>query len=168
MPLLASATTDPAAHADPGVAAGRRVETILLATDLTSASSAATNQAIDLAIRLDARLLLVTVMEPAKAGPGRRGVSPEIREARNRQAHAIAQSAWETGAKASYLVWEGDAGDGIIEAARAEGADLIVVGTHSRTTVGRFILGSVSDHVVHRAGCAVLVVRPPDDGPPDD
>ncbi len=141
-----------------------RIETILLATDLTGASSAATDEAIDLAVRLDARLLVVTVLEAPKAGGARRGTSVELREGRVLQAQAVVNAARAQGADASFLVWEGDAGDGIVAAAQAEAADLIVVGTHGRGTVGRFLLGSVSDHVVHRAGCPVLVVRAADEG----
>ena len=95
-----------------------RVETILLATDLTGASSAATDQAIDLAVRLGARLLVVTVMEPAKGGVARRGVRPETREISARQAQAVVNEARAAGAD-SFLVWEGDAGDGIVAAAAA-------------------------------------------------
>jgi nucleotide-binding universal stress UspA family protein len=140
-----------------------RIETILLATDLTGASSAATAQAIELAVRLDARLLVVSVLETVKGGATRRGVRPEVRESRAKQVQGVVGEARAAGAHASYLVWEGDAGDAITAAAEAEGADLIVVGTHGRSTVGRFLLGSVSDHVVHHATCPVLVVRPPDD-----
>jgi universal stress protein A len=46
----------------------------------------------------------------------------------------------------------------IIRAAARDKADLAVVGSRGRTGV-RHILGSVSHAVVHRAGCAVLVVR---------
>jgi nucleotide-binding universal stress UspA family protein len=140
-----------------------RIETILLATDLTGASSAATAQAIELAVRLDARLLVVSVLETVKAGVARRGVRPEVRDVRARQIQNVVGEARAAGARASYLVWEGDAGDAITAAADAEGADLIVVGSHGRSTVGRFLLGSVSDHVVHHATCPVLVVRPPDE-----
>jgi len=142
-----------------------RIETILLATDLTGASSAATAQAVDLAVRLDARLLVVSVLETVKAGVSRRGVRPEAREVRAKQVQGVVSEARAAGAKASYLVWEGDAGDAITAAADAEGADLIVVGSHGRSTVGRFLLGSVSDHVVHHASCPVLVVRSADDEP---
>jgi len=37
--------------------------------------------------------------------------------------------------------------------------DLLVVGSHGRKGLGRFLLGSVSHGIVHRAGCSVLVVR---------
>jgi nucleotide-binding universal stress UspA family protein len=143
-----------------------RLETILLATDLTPASSAATAEAVELAVRLGARLLVISVLETVKAGVTRRGIRPEVREVRARQVQAVVTQARAAGANASYLVWEGEAGDAITAAAEAEDADLIVVGSHGRSTVGRFLLGSVSDHVVHHAGCPVLVVRPRSDEDP--
>ena len=44
-------------------------------------------------------------------------------------------------------------------AADAECADLIVVGSHGRSGVTRFLIGSVSDYVVRNAHCPVMVVR---------
>jgi len=46
----------------------------------------------------------------------------------------------------------------IVDIAASEGVDLIVMSTHSRTGIDRFILGSVAEHVVARAPCPVLVV----------
>ena len=43
--------------------------------------------------------------------------------------------------------------------AGASGHDLIVVGSHGRKGVDRFLLGSVSHGIVHRANCSVLVIR---------
>jgi nucleotide-binding universal stress UspA family protein len=37
--------------------------------------------------------------------------------------------------------------------------DLIVIGSHGRKGFERFLLGSVSHGIVHRAGCSVLVIR---------
>ncbi len=145
-----------------------RIGTVLLATDLTAASSTATEQAIDLAIQLGARLLIVNVMDLGRGGllRHREPIRPvEERRDRAEVAQEIAERARISGADATFLVWEGDVGDGILAAAEAEHADLIVVGSRGRSGVGRSLLGSVSDLVVRRARCPVLVVRPdPVDG----
>jgi nucleotide-binding universal stress UspA family protein len=53
----------------------------------------------------------------------------------------------------------GRAADGIVDRARREAADLIVVGARGVGNVRRFLLGSVSARVVSHAPCAVLVVK---------
>lgn len=47
----------------------------------------------------------------------------------------------------------------IVGLAEDVGADLIVVGSHGRSTIGRLFLGSVSEGVLHGARCEVLVAR---------
>ena len=47
----------------------------------------------------------------------------------------------------------------IVQLASDLEADLVVVGTHGRTGLARFLLGSVAEGVVRRAPCPVLVVR---------
>ena len=51
-----------------------------------------------------------------------------------------------------------DPADGLVGAAKKIGADLIVMGTHSRGPLARVALGSVAGTVVHHAPCSVLVV----------
>jgi nucleotide-binding universal stress UspA family protein len=59
----------------------------------------------------------------------------------------------------------GAAWDQIVAVARQDRAvDLIVMGTHGRTGLKHVLLGSVAEKVVRHAPCAVLVVRPPDNG----
>ena len=41
----------------------------------------------------------------------------------------------------------------------SKGVDLVVVGSHGRAGMDRFLLGSVSHAIVHRVACPVLVVR---------
>lgn len=52
----------------------------------------------------------------------------------------------------------GDTADGIINCSKDFEADLIVIGTHSRTGIDRFLMGSVAEHVVRHSEIPVLVV----------
>jgi nucleotide-binding universal stress UspA family protein len=139
-----------------------RYETILLATDGSPASEPASDQAIDLATQIGARLLVVSVVasarQPSEAS-GAQGRPSETREMLSSAAQAIVQKARAAGAEATFLVWEGAAGEAIVAAADSESADLIVVGSHGRSGVSRFLIGSVSDYVVRHAHCPVMVVR---------
>ena len=92
----------------------------------------------------------------------------QVRTLREIAAQELVQRGRRIGIAVSFLIWEGDPGEAIIEAARSERADLIVVGSHGRSGVGRFLIGSVSDHVVRHAPCPVLVVRQGVDGTVDE
>jgi len=50
----------------------------------------------------------------------------------------------------------------ILNKAGAEKVDLIVIGTHGRVGVDRFLFGSTAEKVVRKAVCPVLTVRPPE------
>ncbi len=56
------------------------------------------------------------------------------------------------------VVEVGDAAAAICQVAERLGVDVIVVGSHGRTGLARMFLGSVSEHVVRHAPCAVLVI----------
>jgi nucleotide-binding universal stress UspA family protein len=139
----------------------RPISKILLATDLTGASREATERAIDLAARLDARLLIVNVLEKGRlSGNGSHDRVDQARLERETHLVELVRQAREGGVIAEFLVWDGDAGTSIAEAAEAEEADLVVVGTRGRSGAERMLLGSVSDHVVRHVESPVLVVRP--------
>jgi nucleotide-binding universal stress UspA family protein len=55
-------------------------------------------------------------------------------------------------------VEHGSAPLAIVDYAAKHGVDLIVIGTHGRTGMGRLLIGSVAEKVVRHATCAVLVV----------
>ncbi len=65
------------------------------------------------------------------------------------------------GFKVSTAVEEGDPKARILDAAKAWPADLVVLGSHGRTGLNRFLLGSVSDAVARHAPCSVQIVRIP-------
>jgi nucleotide-binding universal stress UspA family protein len=59
------------------------------------------------------------------------------------------------------VVQEGTAPDSILSFAQTQKADLIVMGTHGRRGFDLLMLGSVTDRVMRKATCPVLVVRNP-------
>jgi nucleotide-binding universal stress UspA family protein len=63
------------------------------------------------------------------------------------------------GLRASVISRIGAPDEVLASAAHDEHADLVVVGTHGHSGVGRFLLGSVANATVRRAPCDVLVVR---------
>ena len=60
---------------------------------------------------------------------------------------------------ARLIVKVGDARAEILDHARAEATDLIVMGTHGRGGVGHLFLGNVAERVVRAASCPVMTVR---------
>ena len=56
---------------------------------------------------------------------------------------------------------DGDVPAQIVEVAQETGADLIVMGTHGRTGLGRLLLGSVAEQVLRSAPCPVLTLKAP-------
>jgi nucleotide-binding universal stress UspA family protein len=64
-----------------------------------------------------------------------------------------------SGLTAEKQVCRGDPKTVILDEAKDWGADLIVVGSHGRTGIKRWLLGSVAQSIVNQAPCSVYVVR---------
>lgn len=86
--------------------------------------------------------------------------------AQRRSAEALVEATAELlraeGLRATTAVVWGDPRPKILEVAKEWGADLIVLGSHGRTWLKDFLMGSVADAVVHYAPCSVEIVRVPD------
>jgi nucleotide-binding universal stress UspA family protein len=81
------------------------------------------------------------------------------RDAAHQAADAAATSLLERSLDIEVRVRRGSPGEAILNQAAAESADLIVVGSHGRGGIARFLLGSVSERVARYAHCSVLVAR---------
>jgi nucleotide-binding universal stress UspA family protein len=142
-------------------AAPRGAERILLATDLSPASGAATERAISLAVDHGASLIVICVVDPRRlllpGGRFLRRLDQERAEMMS-GAQGIVARARAAGARATFLVWDGDPAETIVAAAESEAVDVIVIGSHGRGRLGRLILGSTSARVADEAACRVVVV----------
>jgi nucleotide-binding universal stress UspA family protein len=140
---------------------------IVYATDFSSASRAALTKAIELARRDRAPLVIAHVMSPPVAMLGDGYVSPTTwdelyrgyRKTSQKKLDAVVAKARGAGVRARGMLLEGVAHDQILRAARRLRAGLLVVGTHGRSGVARFFLGSVAGRVVAGASCPVVTVR---------
>ena len=144
-----------------------RLRRILHPTDFTRASTAAFKRAVARAKADRAQLLIVHVLSPAVPIAGEGYISPKVYEDIESSARKYAQKrlaalqakARAAGVKAVTLLLDGVADQQIVRAARLKKADLIIMGTHGRSGLAKFFLGSVTSRVVATAPCPVLTVR---------
>jgi len=141
---------------------------VLAATDGSDLGTAAVNHAASIARAFNASLTIVTVavqvpvfdgIEPGGAIP--QSVFNDLRRAAVDQCSATLKKAAETagpGARTD-MIESTSAYAGILELAKKIGADLIVMGSHSRTPLGRLILGSQAAKVVSLSDVPVLIVK---------
>jgi nucleotide-binding universal stress UspA family protein len=142
---------------------------VLHPTDFSKASNAAFARSLAEARASRAELVLVHVLAPVMpiAGAGEAYVTPSVCEQMNATARAWARKqldrlvarARAAKVRARGMLLEGVAHDQIVRAARREQADMMVMGTHGRTGIARFFLGSVAARVAAMAPCPVLTVR---------
>ncbi len=66
------------------------------------------------------------------------------------------------GLEASWIIMRGQPADAIVDVARREGVDLIVMGSRGLGALEGALLGSVSEAVADRAPCPVLIARTPE------
>jgi len=143
-----------------------KFQRILVAVDLAEESRSALACAAELAAKFDASLTLVHVVEPHFGPPdadlppltGEESDAAEFAEAKL-ELSALGEQMLGPCRVVETVVRAGLAFFEITEAAKALGADLIVVGTHGYTGLKRALLGSTAEKVVRHAPCPVLVAR---------
>jgi len=137
-------------------------ERILVATDCPEDPLAALGSVKELARRLGAELLLLHVSEALQVVPGS-GLAEDERERWQAELEAEARRLAAEGIRARPILSPGHpVADRILDAAAAEHADLIVVGTLGRTTLKEKLLGGIIEQIVRRSRTPVLVVPHPD------
>jgi|SRR5690242_1591529 nucleotide-binding universal stress UspA family protein len=141
---------------------------IIHATDFSTEADAAEAEAVRLARAFGGELLLVHVAtESPLYGETTFGMNElkKVFEAQARWAEGrLAERARSLASQGVTTGWRRRVGvphEEIVKAAADEHAAYIIIGTHGRGGMGRFMLGSVADRVVRAAACPVVVVPPP-------
>lgn len=146
-----------------------KIEKILVGTDTSQPSEIAVEQAAALALRLEAELILMYVgakPEDHHELPAVFATSAEMVRLAEEMFHhdqrvveQLAGQAEETGVAVRRHVVSGSPAEKLCEAAESFDVDLVVTGTHGRTGIDRFLLGSVAERVVRCSHRPVMVAR---------
>ena len=129
------------------------VRTVLVATDLSETAGRAVRFAAEMASRYEAELVVLRVL--VGTGVSRADAVGEL------EAY-VQEVAGER--KRAAVVSAEDPADAIVDAARRENADVIVVGSVGMSGRREFLLRNVPNRVSHNAPCTVVIVQTHRDG----
>jgi len=141
------------------------LERILFPTDGSDGAAFAFDHVLDLAVRHDATVHILTVADTTENGMLQIGGDDvtALEQDRDQIVREAAEQAHQRGVETVTKVRQGEPYREIIDDAERHGLDLIVMPTHGRRGLERFLLGSTSERVVRRADVPVLTIRPDDD-----
>lgn len=138
---------------------------ILVPIDGSDCSLGALDVAAQFARDQQARLSICTVVDPAKAAAmafGEAAMAAACLDALDEEGKALLEGAaaqvrdlWP----ADVQLLEGPTVESIIDYAKMNATDLLVIGSHGRTGLPRLFLGSVAEGVLRHAAIPVMVVR---------
>ncbi len=138
------------------------VKKILVATDFSATSDKAFDYALSLARVFEAEVIALHVLEdPILYAPT---TDESYREAYERTVQAklneLTGRHGAEGVKVELVTRQGSPFHEVVEYAKAEHCDMIIMGTLGLGPIQHMLLGSVAEKVVRTASCPVLVVRP--------
>lgn len=136
---------------------------ILVPTDGSEGSQRAAEEAINLAVTFDSALHTIYVVE-TNVGPeaGIVGIFDALEEAGEQAIDEIIGHAESAGVgTVEGSIAQGTPHRAILEYVDDHDIDLVVMGTHGRTGLDRYLLGSVTEKVVRLSDVPVLTVRMP-------
>lgn len=139
-------------------------KTILCPIDFSDSSDAAIGYASLLASESGARLFIVHVEEPLpEYPPDFAGYGIGSGASEEEQLFDLLGSFQPTveGVEFEHRHLKGSPASEILRFAEQEKIELIVMGTHGRKGLSRFLMGSVAESIVRRAQCPVLTIKQP-------
>lgn len=143
------------------------VHRVLVPVDLSSRSAAALAHAQEIAATYDAQLDVVHVVDPDLRAASvyeelvDRPVETvsQIEPAVQKTLNTMARSAQKAGIDVHTHIGHGDPASYIAEFAETHAMDLIVLSSHGRSGVERFLVGSVAEKVMRTAPCPIFIVK---------
>jgi nucleotide-binding universal stress UspA family protein len=135
-------------------------ECVLVPIDLSSDADRALQYALALGVASQTHIVLLHVRDDTAWNPWAYSAGAEA-ATRNLLEHKL-QEVFRAGLSGEVILAHGVPWKEIIDCVQRLHVNLIVMGSHGRTGLYRFLLGSVVEQVLRHAPCAVLVTRHPD------
>ncbi len=144
----------------------RVISTILCPTDFSPAADLALEEAVELARRFSARLVLIHALEPLPVGPVYASFdvpafTTELSREAERRLAGMKEKLEKEGFSVTVAVAGGFPQEVILKEAENQKADLIVMATHGRRGWKKLVFGSVTEKMLKLAPCPILVVPAP-------
>jgi nucleotide-binding universal stress UspA family protein len=134
------------------------IKKIICPVDFSGLSRKALQYANEFAKLSNGQVFLVGVVENDPTINYSHGLEAERAE-EQKKLESLIEEEQMAGIVADYVIYEGFAEECILDYAKRQEADIIIMGSHGRRGLKRMILGSVAEHVIRRAPCPVLVVK---------
>jgi nucleotide-binding universal stress UspA family protein len=138
-----------------------RVNKILVPLDGSEMAEAAIAPALDMA-QAGSSLILMRAAD-ARTLPGTDVIAAQIQAVGEAETYlaGVKEKLEKTGVRGIEThVWYGPAAPAVVEAARVQKVDLIVMSTHGRSGFGRIIFGSVAESVLRGTRVPIFLIRP--------
>lgn len=138
---------------------------LLVGVDLSVSTKEVVRKAEEIANALSAKVWILHVVEPDPDFIGF-GVGPQsVRDSLSKEFHdehrrvqEISDKLCRTGLDATALLVQGATAEALLNEASKRNVDMIIVGSHGHGAMHTLLLGSVSQGVLHKSECSVLVV----------
>ncbi len=145
-----------------------KLKRIMAATDFSECSDHALRYACEFAETFGAELHLVNVTEPPAAaysefGIGYVGVEKldeDLQRGAEAKLNTLPSQEWQAKLKIVRKAILGSTFVELVQYAKKQDIDMIVLGTHGRGAIAHMLMGSTAEKVVRKAPCPVLTVRP--------
>ncbi len=143
-----------------------KVNKVVIPVDFTRSMDQVVEYATSIADQLEADILFFHVINDFKGydmmlvHPSFEPMKKDLFEASQKKMAVLVADHQNRKHKVSGEVIFGEAGDEIINLARNEKADMIIIGTHGIKGLERLLMGSTAEYVVKKAPCPILTFNP--------
>jgi nucleotide-binding universal stress UspA family protein len=153
-----------------------KIKKVLAPVDLSSLSKLGVRYALEIANSQDAEVVIYNVLtveetpfpQGAEEWVAKQTDVPKVKKTLERRSKQLERfvadefASFTSNNRVRLEIEIGTPYKKIVEKAKQEGVDMIVMSTHGRTGVMHMLIGSVTERVVRRAPCPVLAVPPPE------